>query len=173
MSRKLRREIRERGPIILMLAQEVDAQRASYAARSASMNTRLSVLVAAASLATGLQVDLQTPHFWYLLGSCLAAGAAIAGVVALWPRYGGENGVEELQRELWNYPPDMARYVLLHRQLDVLKEDEGRLSVRAWCARIGYSLLALSIVAVALQLTMPLPFPLPFSTSVPTPSPTP
>jgi hypothetical protein len=148
-------ELQERSRIIGMLADEVAVQRTSFAARSSSMNTRLSVLVAAASLATGMQVDMAVPHLPYVVGACLAASAAMAGVVALWPLGGGENGVQSLQNEVWNESTDRAAYLLMHRQLEVLKEDESRLSFRAWCARVGYALLAASIVAVAVQVAVP------------------
>jgi hypothetical protein len=69
----------------------------------------------------------------------------------LWPRAGEENGVEDLQNELWNMHPDRAAYVLLHRKLDVLKTDEKSLHRRRVFAAAGFLLLALSIVSVALQ----------------------
>lgn len=145
------RQVRERRGLIDLLSAEVDKQRESYASRSGSMNTRLSVLIAAASLVSGLQISTHQPHFWYIVGVCLAAAAALSGVIALWPRSGGENGVADLQNELWNLKPDMAAYVLMHRKLEVLRADEKTLHWRKTFATAGFLLLALSIVAVALQ----------------------
>jgi hypothetical protein len=144
-------QLAERRGLIDLLSAEVDEQRRSYASRAVSMNTRLSILIAAASLASGLQIAAHAPHFWYNVGACLAALAAIAGVVGLWPRTGGENGVEDIQGELWNLTPDRAAYQFMHRKLEILREDESTLHWRRYFAVIGFGLLALSIVAVALQ----------------------
>lgn len=144
-------QVAERRGLIDLLSAELDTQRAGYASRAGSMNTRLSVLVAAASLVSGLQIAAHSPHFWYIMGACLAATAALTGVIALWPRTGGENGIEQLRNELWNMTPDMAAYVLLERKLEVLKIDESNLHWRRYFAVAGFASLALSIVAVALQ----------------------
>ena len=151
VAKRERRQMRDRRGLIDLLSAEIDKQRDSFASRSGSMNTRLSVLIAAASLVSGMQISAHQPHFWYLVGTCFAASAALSGVIALWPRTGGENGVANLQDELWNLGPDMAAYVLMHRKLEVLRADEKTLHWRKIFATVGFLLLAFSIVAVALQ----------------------
>lgn len=118
------------------------------------MNTRLSVLIAAASLVSGIQIAAHQPHQWFLAADVAAAVAAICGIIALWPRRGDENGIEALRDELWEYPDDFALYILLHRQLEILKLDEATLTRRSRWAAGGFSLLTLSIVAVALQVLL-------------------
>jgi hypothetical protein len=54
---RFNRQVQERRGLIDLLSAEVEAQRQSYSSRSGSMNTRLSVLVAAASLVSGLQIS--------------------------------------------------------------------------------------------------------------------
>lgn len=146
---KLDRELHDRRSIIDLLGAELTHQRQGYASRASSMNSRLGILVAAASLVTGLQSSTTSPGLFVVIGACLSALAALTGVFGFWPRSGDENGIESLQAELWNLSPDHAAYLLLHRQLEVLKDDEQFLRRKAWVVRVGFALLALSIVAAA------------------------
>lgn len=152
-TRKQIRELRERREIIDALGAEVERQRESLSVRASAMTTRLSVLVAAASVTGGLQLTQGQPTPWYVVGVFLAGMAALLGGVGLWPRGGGENGVEDLQDELWNEPPAVAAYVLVHRKLEILKDDESTLKFRAWFARFGFLALGLSVIAIAIHLT--------------------
>lgn len=153
MKKSERRQLRERRELVDELSREVDRQRASHAGRANAMTTRLSILVAGASVTGGLQLAVDSPTCWYVLGVFLAGAAALFGAAGLWPVSGTENGVEDLQNELWNAPPEEAAYVLLHRKLEILRDEEKTLTARAWLSRLGFGALALSIVAIAIHLT--------------------
>jgi hypothetical protein len=146
------RQLSERRHVVDALAAELDVQRQSFIARSSSMNTRLSILVAAASLTSGLQVASHQSRAWLIVAVCLSAAGAVCGVFALLPRTGGENGIEALQAELWNETPARAAYLLLHRKLEILKDDEKSLHRKRWLAIAGFAFLAMSIVSVAIQI---------------------
>ena len=146
-------QLKDRQILIQSLSAEVDRQRDSVSGRANSMTTRLSILVAAASVTGGLQLGIDTPTIWYVVGVFLAGAAALLGAAGLWPVSGTENGIEELQNELWNMAPAEAAYVLMHRKLEILRDEEKVLTVRAWLSRLGFSALALSIIAIAIHLT--------------------
>jgi hypothetical protein len=147
------RELSERRGLIDELSAEVDRQRASYSERASAMTTRLSILVAAASLTASMQLNVDVLTGWYVVGVFMAGGAALVGAAGLWPVSGSENGVKDLQDELWNESPDRAAYILMHRKLDILRDDERVLAVRAWLSRVGFALLGLSVIAIAIHLT--------------------
>lgn len=153
MKKHERRELRERRGLIDNLSAEVDRQRASHAGRTNAMTTRLSILVAAASVTGGLQLGVDKPTAWYVVGVFLAGAAALLGAAGLWPVSGTENGIEELQNELWNKSPDEAAYILMHRKLEILRDEEKVLTIRAWLSRFGFGALAMSIIAIAIHLT--------------------
>lgn len=117
------------------------------------MTTRLSILVAAASVTGGLQLGVDQPTAWYVVGVFLAGAAAIFGAAGLWPVSGTENGVTALKEELWNMTPAEAAYVFMERKLEILRDEEKVLTVRAWLSRFGFGALALSIIAIAIHLT--------------------
>jgi len=153
MSKAELRQLRERIGLIRDLSAEVDRQRAAYTSRASAMTTRLSILVAAASVAAGLQLGAAHPTVWYVIGVFLAGAAALLGAAGLWPVSGTENGVQELQDELWGMAPEEAAYVFMHRKLEILRDEETVLTVRAWLSRFGFGALALSIIAIAIHLT--------------------
>lgn len=117
------------------------------------MTTRLSILVAAASVAGGLQLGAAHPTPWYVVGVFLAGAAALLGAAGLWPVSGTENGIKELQDELWNTSSGEGAYIFMHRKLEILRDEEKVLTVRAWLSRFGFGALALSIIAIAIHLT--------------------
>ncbi|MEO6532053.1 MAG: hypothetical protein ABIO06_00610 [Pseudolysinimonas sp.] len=143
------RELKSRLWITRELLAEVDRQRESAAGRTTTMITRLSILMAAASVAGGATLTQKDPGVFLVAAAMLAAGAAVTGVVALVPRGVGENGIEETQREMWNVNEPRALHVFLSRKLETLRDEERLLDFRAWCARIGFMLLTLSLVAIA------------------------
>ncbi|MGK2853648.1 MAG: hypothetical protein ACSLE3_05995, partial [Microbacteriaceae bacterium] len=79
----------------------------------------------------------------------LAASAAVIGVIALLPRGVGENGIDEMQREMCKVDEPRALHIYLARKVETLREEERLLDFRASCARIGFVLLTLSLIAIA------------------------
>ena len=143
------RDLKSRLWITRELLAEVDRQRESAAARTATMMTRLSILMAAASVAVGAALTQKNPGLFLIAAALFAASAAVVGVVALLPRGVGENGIEEMQREMWNADEPRALHVYLDRKVETLRDEERLLDFRASCARIGFVLLTLSLVAIA------------------------
>lgn len=152
-SKKELRQLTKRRGLIDDLSAEVDRQRTGHAGRASAMTTRLSILVAAASVTGSMQLGEQAPTAWYIVGVFLAGLAALLGAAGLWPVSGSENGVDDLKNELWNEPPDRAAYILMDRKLEILRDDEKVLAVRAWLSRFGFTSLGLSVVAIAIHLT--------------------
>lgn len=130
------------------LLAEVDRQRESAGSRTAAMITRLSILMAAASVAGGAALTQRHPGAFLASAAVLAALAAIAGAVALLPRLVGENGVEEMQREMWEVEEPRALHVYLARKVETLRDEERLLNFRANCSKVGFVLLTLSLVAI-------------------------
>jgi hypothetical protein len=153
VNKEKRRELRERIGLIRELSAEVDRQRVNHAGRASAMTTRLSILVAAASVTGSLQIGQASPSVWYVIGTFLAGAAALLGAAGLWPVSGSENGVEGLRDELWDKSPEEAEYTLMDRKLEILRDEEKLLGVRAWLGRFGFAALAFSIVAIAFHLT--------------------
>lgn len=110
------RELKSRLWITRELLAEVDRQRESAGSRTVAMITRLSILMAAASIAGGAALTQKDPGFSLVAAALLAAAAAVTGAVALLPRGVGENGIEEMQREMWNVEESRALHVLLARK---------------------------------------------------------
>ena len=113
------------------------------------MITRLSILMAAASVAGGAALTQKHPGVFLVAAAVLAAASAVAGVVALVPRGVGENGIKEMQREMWSADEPRALHVFLDRKAETLRDEERLIDFRAWCARVGFILLTLSLVAIA------------------------
>lgn len=143
------RELKSRLWITRELLAEVDRQRESAAVRMTTMMTRLSILMAAASVAVGAALTQKHPGMLLVGAALLAASAGVVGVIALLPRGVGENGIDEMQREMWNVIEPRALHVYLARKVETLRDEERLLDFRASCARIGFVLLTLSLIAIA------------------------
>lgn len=143
------RELQQRLWITRELLAEVDRQRGSASERTTAMITRLSILMAAASVAGGAALTQKNPGVALILAAVLAAMSAIAGAVALLPRRVGDNGIGEMQREMWNQSEPRGLHVFLARKVETLRDEERLLDFRALWLRIGYALLTLSLAAIA------------------------
>ena len=154
MHRSKRREERQleaRLWITRELLAEVDRQSASVGERNAAMITRLSILMAAASVAGGAALTQDRPGLFLAAAAAavLAASAAVIGGVALIPRRIGENGIRARQREMWNESEPRAMHVYLDRKAETLRGEERLLDYRAKWSKVGFVLLTLSLIAVA------------------------
>lgn len=142
------RQLEARLWITRELLAEVDRQRESAGTRTAAMITRLSILMAAASVAGGAALTQKHPGVFLVAAAVLAACSAIAGAVALLPRRVGENGIEQMQREMWNVDEPRALHVFLARKVETLRDEERLLDFRAKWSKVGFVVLALSLVAI-------------------------
>jgi hypothetical protein len=153
MNRSRRREDRQlksRLWITRELLAEVDRQRESAAGRTAAIITRLSILLAAASVAGGAALTQNHPGVFLVIAAVLAAAAAVAGAVALLPRRVGENGIDEMQREMWNVDEPRALHVYLSRKVETLRDEERLLDFRAVWSKVGFVLLTLTLIAIGI-----------------------
>lgn len=137
--------------LLAALHQETDLQRADVSSRTGMMSTRASILIAAASLSTALQVGQQGP--WFLAAVWLSAASAISGAVVLLPRLGDQFAIEENEKHLWDQDPLELNRDLMHQKLHVLREDEKALFWRRYVLLAGYTALALSLGAAAIHLS--------------------
>lgn len=153
MNRNRQREelqLKSRLWITRELLAEVDRQRESAGGRTAAMITRLSILLAAASVAGGAALTQKHPGVFLVGAAVLAAAAAVAGAVALLPRRVGENGIDEMQREMWNVDEPRALHVYLSRKVETLRDEERLLDFRAVWSKVGFVLLTLSLIAIGI-----------------------
>lgn len=135
---------------IRMLDREVDRQRASVSARANSALTRSTILIAAAGIGISAATGREPLSPLLAVSLTLAVLAAVCGIVALWPRTGNEHSVEGMKEDTWNVGADEASYILLHRKLDILKNDEDLQHDRARWLRMGFLLFGLSLVVLVL-----------------------
>jgi len=82
--------------LIDLLLADSDRQLSANAATASAMGTRAAILIASASIATGLQLSRPTDAGWYLLALVGASLAALAGVVVVLPRRGREVDLADL-----------------------------------------------------------------------------
>ena len=150
--KKQDRELRERRYILETLDREVDRQRLSVASRASAGMTRASILIASAGVLMSVEAATLTTGKFEVASMCLAAVAVVLGAIVLVPRHGGENGIEDLQDELWNLKRDAATHRLLHRKLEILREDERLLKQRSLFAIYGFGTFVLALLALMADL---------------------
>ncbi|WP_146070884.1 hypothetical protein [Arthrobacter sp. B1805] len=149
--RKDRRDLRRNKALIAAIHQETDAQRADVASRTGTMHTRASILIAAASLSTALQVGQQGP--WFVGAVWLSVTSAILGALVLLPGLGDQLNIEQNEKDLWGQEPTEFSRDLMHQKWDLLREDEKALFWRRNVLLTGYAALALSLAAAAIHLS--------------------
>jgi len=150
--RETSRDVERNRIFIAALSTEVDQQRASHLARNSSLTTRASILVASASILTGLQIrdDLSS---WFYITVFMSAAAAALGVIVLLPRMGDEVSIASTETEYWGQPETVAIRNFMHHKLSILKKDEKSLRWRRLVLLLGFTLLALAILTAALNLS--------------------
>jgi hypothetical protein len=142
----------KRTELIASLADEIDRQLESVGARSRGMATRASILIASASIMTGLQIP-EEDRPWQFAASLIAGAiAAIAGVLALLPRGGPEVSIELAEQTFWNLSRTQAQRNLTYWKLDTLKDQEKALKWRARLIVAGFAALAVALIFAALAL---------------------
>jgi hypothetical protein len=147
------RALRKRGPLIAELAMEVEYQRSDVSSRASGIATRASILVAAASISTGLQAGQQ--GLWFTIAIGLSALAAIGGVIVLLPRLGGQIPVEETEADLWDGDAASNRRNFMYQKLYIIRRDEQSLKWRRVVLLAGYGALAAALVFAVIHLAVP------------------
>jgi len=151
-----RKAVARRRVLIEALDREVDLRRTFVAAKAESMTTKASILVASASLVTALQsIGGHSP--WVGVAIALAAVAAVLGIVVLLPRIGAELDLAATEENLWHETDMEAVRGLTLAKKGLLEKDERALWWRAILIAVGFTALALSLIAAALILLHVLP----------------
>ena len=115
------------------------------------MLSRASILIAAASLSTALQVGQQGP--WFLAAVWLSVTSALLGALVLLPRMGDQLNIKKNEDDLWGLDPVAFSRDLMHQKWDLIREDEKALRWRRYVLLGGYAALALSLAAAAIHLS--------------------
>ncbi len=137
-----------------LVSRELEAETASYVARDTAMQQRATILVGAASIVGALQVS-SSPSWVATFSLLLALGAAIAGVVVVFPRTGEALDVRSMKAGLETLPLADGEEKLLDVKLEILEADERWLTVRGRFARTGFILLSLGIAIATTAALMP------------------
>jgi len=138
-----------RGKLDFFVA-ELDRQEQDFSARSTSMNARASLLVAASSIAAGLQAT--SLDAWAVLAGLVAGTSAVLGVVALWPRSGHLIDIEAIEHDTIAMSDYEALRYIAYGRLRIMRADESSLRRRASLVKIGFAFLAAAAVLTGLHL---------------------
>jgi len=132
----------------------VDRELDDYTKRDSAMQGRATVLIGAASVVGAVQIgDAAT---WQLVGVGLSLLAAVAGVVVVFPRGGDAFNPRTLWEEVYaGTSEEEALHHTIRVKLETLDKDDKWLSTRGKFARVGFVLLALSVLATTIGALLP------------------
>ncbi|TFB96269.1 MULTISPECIES: hypothetical protein [unclassified Cryobacterium] len=133
-----------------LLGAELDRQRASYSSRMSASNSRAAILIGAASIGAGFQLDASTSS-WLIASVSMTILAALCGLVAMWPRRGDELNIGPMVDVMYNFGPRTTEWNLLKHKLHVHNLDEVALRRRRRWVLAGFSFLALSVAFTGLR----------------------
>lgn len=134
----------------------VDARMASVEKRGEQLATRASVLIASAALSASLETTA-SDNGWTILSVLLALAAAGFGVLTLFPKKSDYVSLQSLRQQLLKLSPSNAELLHADEQASTYESRVKSLNSRGWSIRIGFSLLAASIIAraaLALNITI-------------------
>lgn len=139
---------------LALISRELDSEIASQSQRSAAMEQRATLLIGAASVVGALQA---TDGFSWFVGANLLLSfvAALAGVIAVFPRRGDALDVRPMRNAVLGMDSLLAEYRIADTKLEILEADETWLSNRGAIVRIGFIALTLSIAVALLALFSP------------------
>lgn len=149
----------ERRFLVELLLADAERQLAANAGTASALGTRAAILIASASIVTGLQLTRPADAGWYLLALISAGLAALLGVVVVLPRRGREIVLSNLETSAWNETDTVAARRLLYSRIDVLRRDKQDLSWRAVVLVVAFAVLIVGLACACLQLAnIPAPF---------------
>jgi hypothetical protein len=123
------------------------------------MGTRAAILIASASIVTGLQLTRPSEAGWYLLALISAGVAALGGVIVVLPRRGREVDLAGIENHAWNETDTVASRRLLYSRLEILARDKRSLFWRAIVLVVAFVILIVALSCACLQLAnVPAPF---------------
>jgi hypothetical protein len=133
-----------------LTADAVNRELSDFVGRDSAMQSRAAILIGAASVVGALKIS--NPTDWFAFAQLgLTFLAAVCGLVMIFPRRGNGFNARTMRDEAYK---GASTEELLHHavrvKIDNLDDDEKRLKVRGAFARLGFVLLALSIVAALL-----------------------
>jgi hypothetical protein len=146
------RNVGARRHLIEMLLSDSERQLVANSTTSSALGTRAAILVASASIATGLQLAKSDDAGWYLLALIATGLAALSGITVLLPRRSREVVLVDLEELSWNETDSVASRRLLYSRLDILRRDKTALRWRAIVLLVGFAILFAGIACACLQL---------------------
>jgi hypothetical protein len=132
-------------PSLAVVRAELDLEQGSKKRRSASLDSKAGLLLAAAGVLVGLNA---TVNPWLdVVVHGLAALAAAVAVSSMWPRLAGTVSPLQLRRHYVHLPEAHTRLVVLDTRLALHQADEDRLRRRARLFKLAAVLLASAMFA--------------------------
>jgi hypothetical protein len=156
------KNVSDRRYLVELLLIDAARQLAANAGTASALGTRAAILIASASIVTGLQLTRPTDAGWYLLALISAGVAALMGVIVVLPRRGREIDLTDLESAAWNETDTVAARRLLHSRIDVLARDKRALSWRAVVLVLAFGVLIVGLACACFQLAN-VPAPLDWS----------
>jgi hypothetical protein len=132
-------------PSLAVVRAELDLEQGSNERRSAGLDAKAGLLLAAAGVLVGLN---STRNPWINVAvHALAAVAAAVAVSSMWPRLAGTVSPLELRRSYIHLPEAHTQLVVLDTRLALHEADESRLKRRARLFKLAAVLLASAMFA--------------------------
>lgn len=140
---------------LLLVNEVVDREVDDASGRDASMRSRATILIGAASVVGAIQLGNDF-NLFFAIGLILSLAAAVCGVIVVFPRTSGAFSPEAMRDELYDGTPlDEVLHHMVRVKLKWLSAEDDSLRRRSWFARIGFILLIVSIVFAALSTIFP------------------
>lgn len=145
---------------------EVDRELASYVQRQSNMQNRATILVGAASVVGAIQLSEGFAPL-NIANLLLSFAAAVLGVLIVFPRTGDAPSPQRMQKAILDgAPAAKALNRMIRVKLETLDEDEESLKHQGKLAKVGFALLAASILVAAIGATVSLVWPTPSDETV-------
>lgn len=146
------RSIGEREHLLSLLLADSERQLVALAGTFSAISTRAAILIASASIVTGIQVLPVDDAAWYLLALIAAAFSALTGVVVIVPRIGKQVAIRRLEAEGWNDGDAEASRRVLYSRLAVIESDNVAVWWRGIVVTAGFISLFAAVLFACLQL---------------------
>ena len=140
---------------LLLVNAATDRELDNFTQRDAAMQGRATLLIGAASLVGAIKLGegLDWLAFINLILSFLAA---VCGVIVLFPRTAGAPNPRQMWNAIYdNVSDEEALHHMIRVKLETLDDDERSLERRSLSTKIGFILLAVSVLIAAVGALLP------------------
>ena len=140
---------------LLLVNAATDRELDDFTHRDSAMQTRATVLIGAASLVGAVKLG-QGFDVLAIINLTLSFLAAGCGVVVLFPRSGKGPSPRTMWDEIYNGKSDEeALHHMIRVKVKALEANDRSLLIRSWFARVGFILLAASVLVAAIGASIP------------------